>query len=144
LIAPHEFLMDVLIYWVGDVIGIIVMAPLLLVHHPVQAAALRGPLGSRENIAQLITLLCVLWLVFGWDVADEFKHFYPLFLPLVWIAMRHGLKGATLAILAIQLGLIVFVQSIEHRSMTVLELQILMFALDSTGLFLGIAVNERQ
>lgn len=145
LIPRGEFLMDVLIYWVGDVIGIIVTAPLLLVHFPVQAAAWRGLLGNRENIAQLITLLCVLWLVFGWwDVADEFKHFYPLFLPLVWIAMRHGLKGATLAILAIQLGLIVFVQTNEHGFVTVLELQMLMFALAATGLFLGMTVTERQ
>jgi signal transduction histidine kinase len=144
LIPPDEFLMDVLIYWVGDVIGIIVTTPLLLVHWPVTANALRRLFMGRENIAQMITILCALWLVFGWNVTDEFKHFYPLFLPLVWIAMRHGLKGATLAILAIQLGLIIFVQRSEHGYITVLELQILMFALAATGLFLGMAVTERQ
>ncbi|HEX5056866.1 MAG TPA: MASE1 domain-containing protein [Gammaproteobacteria bacterium] len=144
LIPPDEFLMDVLIYWVGDVIGIIVTTPLLLVHWPVTVNALRRLFGSRENIAQIITILCVLWGVFGWNVTDEFKYFYPLFLPLIWIAMRHGLKGATLAILVIQLGLIISVQRSEQRYVTVLELQALMFALAATGLFLGMAVTERQ
>jgi two-component system sensor kinase FixL len=144
LIPSNQFLMDVLIYWVGDVIGIIVTTPLLLVHWPVSVKALRRLFGRRENIAQMITILCVLWLVFGWSATDEFKYFYPLFLPLVWIAMRHGLRGATLAILAIQLGLIIFVQRSDQGYITVLELQVLMFALAATGLFLGMAVTERQ
>jgi integral membrane sensor domain MASE1 len=33
--------------------------------------------------------------------------FYLLFLPLIWIAARHGLRGASWSVLAIQIGLIV-------------------------------------
>lgn len=144
LIPQEEFLKDVLVYWVGDVIGIIVAAPLLLVHWPFRLNAWKSLFARRENIAQLIIVLAVLWLVFGWTVTDEFKYFYLLFLPLIWIAMRHGLKGATLAIMVIQLGLIVFVQTSEHGYITMLELQMLMFSLAATGLFLGMAVTQRQ
>jgi two-component system sensor kinase FixL len=58
--------------------------------------------------------------------------------------MQHGLKGTTLSIVTIQLGLIIFVQTDEYAHVTILEFQMLMFALAATGLFLGMAVTERQ
>lgn len=144
MLPPGDFLRSVVIFWVGDVIGIIVTTPLFLVHRrPAHQRALMRTL-TRENLAQAIAILAALWLVFGWEATDPFKYFYLLFLPLIWIAMRHGNAGATLATLAIQLGLIAFVHLEEQNPTAVLELQMLMFALATTGLFLGTAVTERQ
>lgn len=143
LIPQDEFIKDVLLFWGGDVIGIVVTTPVFLTHWPSRSRDRALRWGVVEYL-QFLTLLAALWLVFGWEVTDEFRYFYILFLPLVWIAMRHGIGGATLAIIAIQLGLIGFVQTSDHEQATVLELQMLMFTLTLTGLFLGMTVTERR
>lgn len=145
MIGSGEFGLAVLRFWIGDAIGILVVAPLLLVW--VRADAWRGfrrACFSAESWAQAAAVALTLWLVFGLDVTDEFKFFYLFFLPIIWIAMRHGLPGVTLALLVVQLGLIFFTQLGNHPAITVLELQALMLALTVTGLFLGVTVGERQ
>lgn len=141
-IAPeHAYLPNLLRFWVGDLIGIMVVTPLILAH-----AGKEFPLSKpgKETLAQGASLLLVLWLIFGLEFTDEFKFFYLLFLPLIWIAMRHGIQGATLALLVSQLGLIGAVLLGSHHTTAVVELQLLMLALAITGLFLGMAVTSRR
>jgi len=118
-----------------------VVVPLLLVHTPFKAIRWR-PTG--ETTAQAASVALALWLIFGLEFTDEFKFFYLLFLPLIWIATRHGVRGATIAILAMQLGLIGAVQWGGHKAAAVVELQLLMLALTITGLFLGMAITGRR
>lgn len=141
LVPPDKFLNSILRFWVGDVIGIMVIVPLLLVHAPFKAIRWQ-PTG--ETIAQAASVALALWTIFGLEFTDEFKFFYLLFLPLIWIATRHGIQGATIAILAMQMGLIGAVQWGGHKAATVVELQLLMLALTITGLFLGMAVTGRR
>jgi two-component system sensor kinase FixL len=130
-------------FWVGDAIGILVTAPVLL--------ALRGgrdrarTLGSSlEVIAQGAAVVAALWAVFGLRPEDAANYFYVLFLPLIWIGMRHGIRGATLALLAIQVGIVAAVRIHGLASATLLEFQLLMATLAVTGLFLGAVVTERR
>jgi two-component system sensor kinase FixL len=73
-----------------------------------------------------------------------FGLFYLLFLPLIWIATRHGLPGASWSVLAIQIGLIVGLEIQSHSEAVLRAFQLLMFALASTGLMLGAVVSERR
>ena len=141
LVPPGKFLDSILRFWVGDVIGIMVIVPLLLVHTQFKTIRWRP---TRETVAQAASVALTLWVIFGLEFTDEFKFFYLLFLPLVWITMRHGIRGATLAILGTQLGLIAAVQVGGHKAAAVIELQLLMLALAITGLFLGMAVSSRR
>jgi two-component system, LuxR family, sensor kinase FixL len=129
-------------FWIGDLIGIIVTTPLLLIftrkHSPWRE------LGSSVALLQYITIGVVLWIVFGSGLSKELNLFYLLFLPLIWIAMRHGLPGTALATLLIQLGLIAALKLGGYQRGTVLEFQLLLLALAVTGLFLGIAISERR
>ena len=142
LVPTQEFMANILRFWVGDVIGIMVVAPLILslAHHQTGSRAAN----TRETMAQSASIALALWVIFGLEFTDEFKFFYLLFLPLIWIAMRHGVRGATLAILGTQLGLIAAVQVGGHKAAAVIELQLLMLALAITGLFLGMAVTSRR
>src|SRR5690349_8003602 len=72
------------------------------------------------------------------------KLFYVLFLPVIWIAMRHGIEGAVFGTLAVQLGLIAAILVTGRPSGTVLEFQFLMLAIAATALLLGAAVSERR
>jgi len=127
--------------WIGEVIGIMILTPALLVHGPALATARRWRV-SGEAILQALSIVAALWVVFRADAADPSKLFYLLFLPLIWISMRHGLEGATLALVATQVGLIVSVQLAGYGARLVVEFQLLMLALAVTGAFLGMAVGQ--
>ena len=129
--------------WVGDALGILITAPVLLaVLDPRRAVhAFRW---SWEAGAQGAAVIAALWIVFGIDPAHAARFFYLLFLPLIWIGMRHGVRGASWTLLAMQLGIVGAVQIQGLASATLLELQVFMVALAITGLFLGAVVTERR
>lgn len=129
-------------FWIGDLIGIVVMTPLLLVFTRASAPSLQVPLA--ETMLQAVLVVAALWLVFASHLFDELKLFYVLFLPLMWIAMRHGIEGTTVATLVIQVGLIVAMWLGGYGAGTVLEFQFLLLAVAVTGLFLGLTVSERR
>ena len=127
-------------YWVGDAIGIAVTAPLLL--------RLRRPtrplVGIAEMIAQAATLAACLWFLASASLPDEFKYFYILFAPAVWIAVRHGLFGAAVVCFISQLVLMADAIQDNIGAAAVIELQALMMTLAVTVLFTGVLVDERR
>jgi signal transduction histidine kinase len=129
-------------FWIGDLIGIVVTTPALLVatRRPDRALPRFG-LGA---LAQLAAIALALWLVFGAGLGEAPKLFYVLFLPVIWIAMRHGIEGAVFGTLAEQLGMIAAIVLSGRGSGTVLEFQFLMLAIAATALLLGAAVSERR
>ena len=142
---PGPYFEALLQFWIGDCVGILVTLPVLLMCMDAgQRDALRAMLRSPLAWLQAASIAGALWLVFGPAFGQPFKFFYLLFLPLVWIAVTQGLLGAGLATLAIQLGVIVAVQSVDYPSLTVFELQALLIALAVTGLVLGVVVDERR
>lgn len=134
----------VLHFWIGDVTGIMAVTPFLLVHGARLSAGQKAWRPTAEMAAEATALVLVLWVVFGLEFTDDFRFFYLLFLPVIWIAMRHGIEGATFAVLGTQLGLIAGVRYSGEAAGTVLELQLLMLTLAMTGLFLGMVVTERR
>ncbi|MEO5338401.1 MAG: ATP-binding protein [Magnetospirillum sp. WYHS-4] len=130
-------------YWVGEVIGISVVAPLLLVH--LGGVAWRPiPRLVAETLLQGMGIVVTLFLVFGLPAGAEGRLFYLLFLPAIWMAVRHGLEGATLAVAATQAGLIVGLVIEKFTISEVISFQLLMLALTVTILFLGAVVSERR
>jgi signal transduction histidine kinase len=141
LLPPGEFWRSVMQFWIGDLIGIVVTAPVLLVATRRPRMPVRV---TREGVAQLLAIAIALWVVFGSGLPDATMLFYVLFLPIIWIAMRHGLEGAVFGSLAIQVGLIAAIVLTGQRSGAVLEFQFLMLAIATTALLLGAAVSERR
>jgi two-component system sensor kinase FixL len=136
--------------WIGDAIGAVVLTPLLLVARDSLLSGLTAPRGTfwldaLETIAQLVSIAASLVLVFGFNHDRySFQLFYLLFLPVVWIATRRGLGGASWAVLAVQIGLIAALDFQDKSAETIRTFQLLMFAVATTGLLLGAAVSERH
>jgi two-component system sensor kinase FixL len=125
---------------VGETIGILVVAPLVLLirtHRP-------WPKLSLQMAAQLGALICALAIVFGYREATAFQLFYLLFLPLLWIALVHGPAGAAVALAVIQVGLIIGADIRFGPDPGLGALQVLMVALAITGLVVGAVVAERE
>src|SRR6516165_7959710 len=136
-------------YWIGDSVGIVVFVPpLLLLHERIKQGVPpdhdRAPFQFPEFAqgASIVAALAAVCLGTGRD--HPLGLFYLLFPPLIWIAMRHGLPGATWAVLATQIGLIAGLEIQGHSELTLRAFQLLMFALAATGLMLGAVVSERR
>ncbi|GAB3117433.1 ATP-binding protein [Novispirillum itersonii] len=137
-------------HWTGEVIGIAVITPFLLVWGKRLPALLlsrhwRWPPPGRiaEAAAQAAAVGLALWADFGPLSSDRYEYFYILFLPLVWIASRHGLPGAVLGVLATQTGLLVAMQGVGVDADRMMHFQMLMLALTVTAQLLGAVVSDR-
>jgi signal transduction histidine kinase len=145
LIGWEQFGSSLLRFWVGDLIGIVVTTPFLLLHaHRSGERGAEPSLPSVEGRLQGIVLLATLGAVFFLGERETSRYLYVLFLPLLWICARRGFRGATLALIVTQVGVIVAVQVSGYSAMTVVELQLFMLVLAFGALFLGMAVSERQ
>jgi PAS domain S-box-containing protein len=85
-----------------------------------------------------------MWIVFASKLGESYDLFYLFFLPLIWIAVRQGIPGATTGILSLNLGsmamLRFFPEDFHHLAM----LQFLMLIVSLTGLSLGTLTSEQQ
>jgi PAS domain S-box-containing protein len=98
--------------------------------------------GVVESVLQISSVPLSLWLIAATKTTDQFDLYYLLFLPIIWIAARCGLRGTLPGILCLNIGAtIVFHGSTELS--TVLKLQILMAVVTITGLYLGALASER-
>ena len=135
------WLADLVNFWVGSLIRILIIAPLVLVN---TGRDWRGWRPGQEVLVQIAAIVLALWVIFGLKYTDEFKFFYLLFLPLIWIAMRHGIHGATAALAFTYLGMNTILDWRGLHAITVVEFQMLMLGLAVTGLFLGMTVTARR
>jgi two-component system, LuxR family, sensor kinase FixL len=125
--------------WVGDVIGIAVVTPLLLL----MAAGRKFRL-SWETLAQFAVMCAALWMVFLGPSTPQLYRFYLLFLPVIWISLRSGLPGACASLLVTQLALMFVIEFLLPGQVDVTIYQEMMLVLTLTGLAAGGVVMERQ
>lgn len=132
-------------FWIGDAVGILVTAPLLLAAaDPERRRGLLALARRLETAPQVVLLLATVWLIFQGLGGDPRDHFYLLFLPLIWIAVRGGMNGAIVATALVQLGVVAGLRGAAAPAFPVLEIQALVAALTLTGLYLGVMVDERE
>ncbi len=132
-------------FWLGDGVGVLVTAPLLFAVTDAERRAGLLALARRpETLLQAGALVASLWLIFyGWP-GDPARHFYVLFVPLIWIAARAGMNGAVVATAIVQLGVVAGIHGETVAELPVLELQALVAAFTLTGLYFGVTVDERE
>jgi two-component system sensor kinase FixL len=145
-LSKSSYLEAVRIEWVGDMSGIIILLPLLLLLHaedPERRREMRA--GAWLLMLQSIALGAAFWISFrdSWGGAGGVNQtpFYLLFLPIIWIALRWGASVTAVALAILQVGIVALVA--EHNtSESFRAIQLLMVLLAGTGLFMGISVSE--
>jgi PAS domain S-box-containing protein len=166
LILRMEYSRAALSWFVGDSVALVCLTPFLLLHvtpwlrkraenydqrGEIPAAIVKrvrakafGARGSLELIAQAGSIVLALWIVFGSHVAQSSEVFYLLFLPTIWIAVRHGMSGATCATLVLNLGAMAMLRIAPEDIRRLGVLQFLMLIVSLTGLCLGALITERE
>lgn len=134
LMPAADFVWDVLRYSVGDVIGIAAVTPFALTlwkRHSVLRI-------SAESLLQVAAIFAALTLVFGYG------RFYVVFLPIIWMAVRTGIEGASIGVLITELGLVLGLQLFPAAAPDLSAFQGLLLALALSGLAAGVLVTERN
>jgi two-component system, LuxR family, sensor kinase FixL len=127
-------------YAIGDLIGVSIVTPFLLV-----IANTGGfPKPTFEAALQGGAIVAALVFAFGFTSLPHFRLFNLMFFPIIWIALRHGLKGATYGLVITQVGLIVALLVSGPQLAGVTTYQALMLVLAFTGLAIGGLVTDRR
>jgi two-component system, LuxR family, sensor kinase FixL len=129
-------------YWIGEFSGIIALTPVLLLE--VQPDGLWQKICSHraEFARQALGATLGAGLAFALAAARDVRLFYPLFAPVTWIALRHGVGGAMISVSIVQAGLVAALE-LTPGSIPLFNVQFPMLALGVTALFLGALAAER-
>lgn len=145
LLSVERFLAAVRNFWIGDTLGIITLMPAALSASSVLARRRTLTRTDLLDGAVFATLLAaVLWTVFGLRRSQEYQFFYLLFLPVVWIAVRAGYAGVSLALPVVHALIVSIAMLAGYAAYDFIAFQLLMLVLSATGLLLGAAVTEAR
>ncbi len=148
-------------WFTGDFIGIITLAPLLLVRgwpwlvnymqggQPARSEA-PPPSASHRHAdrntvgAAILALLVVFGVPNYLNMGLQFPLLALLLLvPLFWVALSYGLRSAVLAVVLLDSGVVLSVALLDQQQLA-LEFQMVMIAIALVGLWLGGAVASRN
>jgi PAS domain S-box-containing protein len=147
----HAFASVWWIWWLGDAMGGLVVAPVLLTWAPGNFHWPERHIGETVALAAGLTATSLAIFVSRWTVdLGGFSFGYAVFPFVVWAALRFGQQGTTAVILLVSAvaisgtvrGLGPFGPGPLHERL--LFLQIFMSVLASTALLLGAALTERR
>jgi diguanylate cyclase (GGDEF)-like protein/PAS domain S-box-containing protein len=156
----HEYWPTASAWFLGDGIGLVGIAPFLLVHilpavrrwlfqkpepHDAtqgQPAWIPGPYAALESLAQLVTLVMVVWLMFGltWG---RYHTFFLSFVPIIWIAMRQGMRRMVIGLVILNFAIVSGMDFAPPPIELIIKISLLMLVVSSVGLIVGSEVSER-
>lgn len=145
-------------YWAGDATGIAMLAPFILVwlrklpwiwaHVEDKSAVVddNPHLPKRREIPQMLleglALSLGIWAAYSLRPGNNLDYTYFVFLPAIWIALRHGFERATVTVLLVNIVVAVLVRATFGQN--VFALQFGLMAITLTCLLLGGVASDRQ
>ena len=160
-IAGSEYQSSALGWFLGDAIGLVGIAPFFLVHVLPNVRSWLSPeltqlnpkahsrtatltLGAfAEACGQALTIAGVLWVMFG-ARDGRYDHFYLCFIPIIWIAMRQGVRRVVTGLLALNFGIAVAMHLFPPNPVLFAKVALLMLVQSAVGLIVGSEVSERH
>jgi signal transduction histidine kinase/DNA-binding response OmpR family regulator len=143
----------------GDEIGLLGVAPFLLIHVfpsvrrwlSAKVVEVRTEKQSSswkvwsllEVVGQSAVLLFLLWVMFG-PTFGPLQLFFLSFIPVIWIAMRQGVRRVATGLLALNFGIVVALHFFPPAAGSLPKMGLLMFVVSAAGLIVGSAVTERH
>jgi PAS domain S-box-containing protein len=157
-----EYWSSALAWFSGDSIGLLGFAPFLLIHFfpwvrkqllqtTVEAGRHTGKRGPKpfaighlvEVISQACTMLLVLFFMFGPRWAS-LQLFYLSFVPIIWIAMRQGVRRVVIGLLVLNFGVVLAMNVFPPAPELLSKVGLFMLVVSAVGLTAGTVVSERM
>jgi PAS domain-containing protein len=96
-----------------------------------------------EMCGQVFAIVAVCWGMFG--VPDKrYGSLYMCFVPVIWIAMRQGIRRVVTGLLALNFGIVLAMQVFPPTPDTLTRVVVLMLVVSVVGLMVGSEVSERH
>jgi len=129
---------------VGDLVGLLVLMPLLSVlTSPARRSACLRLLQQGNFIRPVIIIVMVLGTLASFATTTPLRYSYFILLPLAWIAVRHGMSGVIVASFPAQLLLVTAYMARNSPNSVVLEVQTLMTVISLVVLTIGVTIDEK-
>jgi diguanylate cyclase (GGDEF)-like protein/PAS domain S-box-containing protein len=163
-IAWSEFWPAAWGWFAGDGIGLLGVAPFLLVHvcpwvrkqlaPRIIGTSQDGELAPKralsfhaaaltEAVGQAALMVAILWVMFGPRLGSR-QQFFLSFVPIIWIAMRQGIRRAVSGVLALNFGIVMAMHVFPAVPGVPAKIGLLMLVVSGVGLIVGSAVSERH
>lgn len=151
-IDPSMFALAWRTWWMGDLLGVLMTAPLILVWAPRKRFFLEQT-GRLEALALGATVAVINWFLFSGLQPLSTQNYpvsYALFIPSIWAALRFGLRGTSLVTMGTLLiavwgnsrGFGPFIRNTAYESL--LFAQMFIGVWSASSLILAAAVSERK
>ena len=138
LVGWPQYLVAFVRLWIGDLVGITVFTAAVLAlftsNHRLTI--------DLEAVALVAVLMCCLAFALVSAPFVDFRYFYILFLPVVWIAARYGYDAVVVCLVAVQVVIASVVQFEGYTANDVTTLQGLLLILCVTGMIAGMLVTQ--
>ena len=157
VIPQNSRLWAILQWWIGEVIGVLVITPALLVHvmprlknftEGIIPPLKKPDLFSRDSywvVLEVSTIIIAVYLAFIAKWPGDFHPYFLVVIPAVWIALRNGLSGSSLGNVLINFGITWSVQKDNHFDPDQIgQLQFMMLIIFSLSLLIGAIVSENR
>ncbi|MGH9743118.1 MAG: response regulator [Candidatus Acidiferrum sp.] len=160
LIRRSDILSTALDWWASDSVALLTCTPFLLLFIAPLVSSWLAPQaqlpsqprpkfhifsrGSFEIAAQAASVIIAIWLLFDFAPAIPYQPLYLLYIPVIWVTVRRGVRGAAFTIFFVNVGLMLTAWLTQPHLATFPRLQLAMLALGATGLCLGAVVTERR
>lgn len=147
---PPDLIAFVITFFLGDIVGIYSLTPLLLLFiFPGVSKLLRNQQlldNRKQNIYYflLITIINTIFILicFGQTIYTPSEILFIFFIPLTAISLIMGLKGSIIANNIIIAEVIIILKLFFKNDIQ--EFQMLMFSLSSVALIIGTVITERS
>lgn len=160
-IAAADYAQAAFNWWIGDAVALSSVAPFLLEFVLPWCRRYLG-IAKREELSLqekdwawrraeileysgfLVSLGFLIYLAFGNSFARSAHLFYLFFLPMIWIAIRRGVRGVLVALILVDTSLAIMMRVVHQGIEDLAVLQFLMLILALTALILGAIMGERR
>ena len=156
-ITRKEFWRSSSEWFMGDGIGLLGVTPFLLIHIMPRVSRWLGQSGAErvingarpkvlmsavaEGVGQLAAIIAAVWVMFGpWE---RFEHLFLCFIPVIWIAMRQGVKRAATGVMLLNFAIVVASDLVSPPIEVLSKITLLMLVVSAAGLIVGSEVSER-
>jgi len=156
VVSPADEINAMFIWWLSETVGILMVTPVLLIyimpwvkqfsngdiHLALKPLSLPRP--PKNLLGQIIGVLITFYLAFEEPALIPFHPYYLIAIPLIWIALDYGIKGASLGIFVINFGAAFTWQLLRHDLVELSELQFIMLAFFIVSLLVGVVRTQQM
>ncbi len=131
--------------WIGDLIGVFVQTPFCFLVLAVARDKINVSLAWVIEVAlQTVLVAAMVWFIFGMHRGDASDYFYLLFLPMIWIVLNHGLNGAIVLNMLVQVSTISYLLMTGPAQTDLIFFQALAIVFVASSLTLGLSVDQSR